>query len=271
MASDDLRKRVTERLGPRREAEDELDGGRMPLVDHLSELRKRLVYALLAVIVTSAVAWNWNDVIVRFLELPLLDVLPKDARKLYFTGIGDKFFVYLKVSLCTGAAAATPFLLYQLWRFIAPGLYSDERRAVAPFVLLGSFAFYAGLAFAYYIVLPTGYAFLVNFGGDEQAIITLTDYFALTLKLLIVLGLVFEVPVLILILVRLGILDAAILRKYRRHAFLLNSILAAVLTPTPDAATMLLVLLPLHLLYEMAVVGARWFEPTKRPAEEPAP
>lgn len=272
MVPDDLRKRVTEKLGPRRErdADEELDGGRMPLVEHLSELRKRLVYSLLAIGVTSGIAWCWNDVLVRFLELPLLRALPKDARKLYFTGIGDKFFIYLKVSLVVGTSAATPFLLYQLWRFIAPGLYQDERRAVAPFVLLGSLAFYLGLAFAYAVVLPTGYNFLVNFGGDEQAIITLTDYFGLTLKLLLALGLVFEVPVLILILVRLGIVDVALLRKYRRHAFLVNAVLAAVLTPTPDAATMLLVLFPLQALYEVALFGARWFAP-KPVAEEPAP
>lgn len=253
-------------MRPRPEAEADLDGGKMPLVDHLAELRKRLVYSLLTVGVLTAVTWNFNDVLVRFLEEPLLRALPKEAQKLYFTGIGDKFFVYLKVSLAVAFAAATPFLLYQLWRFVAPGLYADERRAVAPFVFLGSLAFYAGLAFAYYLVLPTGYKFLIQFGGDEQAMITLTEYFGLTLKLLLVLGLVFEVPVLISILVRLGVIDGAQLRKFRKHAFLANALLAAMLTPTPDAATMLLVLAPLQLLYELALFGARWFEPKKEPA-----
>jgi sec-independent protein translocase protein TatC len=265
MNSDDLRKRLADRLGPRREAENELDAGRMPLTDHLAELRKRLVYALLAVGVLTAVAWNWNEALVRFLEMPLLRALPPEARRLYFTGIADKFFVYLKVCIAVGTSVATPILLYQVWRFIAPGLYRDERRAVAPFVVLGTVAFYLGLAFAYYVVLPAGYAFLVRFGGDEEAIITLTEYFGLTLKLLLVLGFVFEVPVLILVLVRLGILDGPMLRKFRRQAFLLNAVLAAVLTPTPDAATMLLVLGPLQLLYEVSVVAAGWFTP--KPSE----
>jgi len=268
METDDIRKRLAQRLGPRRDAEDELDGGRMPLTDHLTELRKRLVYAIAIIGVATAVVWNFNDIIIRFLEQPLLRSLPANAQRLYFTGIGDKFFVYLKVSMFVGCVAATPLLLYQVWRFIAPGLYQNERSSVAPFVLIGSLAFYVGLAFCYYVVLPTSYGFLVKFGGDEQAMITLTEYFGLTLKLLIALGLVFEMPVLILILVRLGILDATMLKKFRRQAFLVNAVMAAVLTPTPDAATMLLVMIPLHLLYELALFAARWFEPKPKPEPE---
>lgn len=233
----------------------------MPLWEHLDELRTRMIRSLIAVTVATCGTYYFSEPIVAYLEQPLLRVLPADNRHLYFTGIADKFFVYLKVSVIAAVAVTSPYLLYQIWLFVAPALYRKERRFVVPFVFLGAVAFLVGLAFGFYVVLPTGYQFLVNFGSPtERPIITLTEYFSLTLKLLAVMGLVFEVPVIMVLLARFGIIEASMLARYRRHAIFANSIIAAIVTPTPDAFTMLLVMVPLCLLYEAGLIGVRFVE-----------
>ena len=258
MATDDFRKRVAERLGPRQDADDELNSGRMPLVDHLSELRKRLVYSLLFVTVTTAVAWNFNDVIVHFLELPLLRTLPANAQKLYFTGIGDKFFIYLKVAIYTGLFIASPLLLNELWKFVSPALYKKEKKVAFPLLFATWFAFVLGGLFSYYIVIPNGYSFLIGFGSDsDRPMITLTEYFSLTTQLLLALGCVFELPVAMVLLVRFGILEIATITKFRGPVYVGMAVLSAVVTPTPDAFTMLLVLIPLCLLFELSVIFSK--------------
>lgn len=239
----------------RRAHEDET---RMPLWEHLDELRRGLIRSLLAVGAALIVTYQYCQPIVRFLERPLLDILPP-GESLYYTGIGDKFFVYLKVSILAAVFAVAPFWLYELWKFVTPALYRDERKFAAVFVFLGSVAFVVGAAFAYYLVIPFGYKFLMEFGsGDEKAIITLTEYFGLTLKMILALGLVFELPVLLILLARFGIVDEALLIKNRRFAFVVTSVVSAIATPSPDAFTMLIVMVPLYALYELSIFGVRW-------------
>jgi sec-independent protein translocase protein TatC len=239
-------------------APDELDTSRMPLWEHLDDLRKTLFRCLLIVLLGFAAVYSFADKIVLFLEQPLLNVLPDGEKYLYFTGIADKFFIYLKISFYVSVAVTSPLLLHQIWGFVAPALYKNERKVIGPLLFFATISFVAGLAFAYYIVLPTGYKFLIEYGPKtERPIITLTDYFSLTLQLMIALGVVFELPVVLLILGRLGVIQATLLSKIRPHAYIALSVLAAFITPTPDAFTMLLVLVPLCLLYELSVILVR--------------
>ncbi len=237
--------------------------GRQPVWEHLDELRTRLIKVVVAVMLTTALAYNYAEPMVRWLEAPLLRALPPDQAFLYFTGIADKFFAYLKVSMVAGIALASPYLLWQLWGFVAPALEQKEKKFVVPFVFFGTLSFGCGIAFGYYIVLPTGYDFLIHFGSPhEKPLITITEYFSLTLKLLLALGLVFEVPVVMGLLARFGVIRADTLRHVRKQAIVINAIVAAILTPTPDAFTMILVLVPLHLLFELGIVVVSWIEKT---------
>ncbi len=237
---------------------------RMALWEHLDELRGAIIRSLLAIGLGLCATYAYAGRIMLFLEKPLLDVLPKDQAKLYFTGVADKFVIYIKVAVLASVALTAPYLLWEIWRFVAPALYRHEKKFVAPFLILGTIAFFTGLAFSYYIVVPYGYKFLIEFGADnpqEQAIITLTDYFDLTIKMLLALGLVFELPVVMVLLGKIGIVRADFLTKYRRHAFLAISVGSAILTPSPDAFTLVLVMIPLYLLYELSIIGVRWVQP----------
>lgn len=234
------------------------DPSRMPLWEHLDQLRAGLIRSLIAVLAGCILTYSFIETIMVFLEKPLLDVLPAGQAHLYYTGLTDKFVVYLKVTVMSSVLLLSPYLLYEVWRFISPALHRNEKRFLIPFLFFGSVSFFLGLGFAYTIVIPFGYKFLVEFGSPtEQAIITLTEYFSLTLKLLFALGFVFELPVVLVLLGKFGIVDSAFLEKHRRHAFLIASVVAAVATPSPDALTMLLVLFPLYLLYEVGILGVR--------------
>ncbi len=212
---------------------------RMPLTEHLGELRGRMIRSLIAIGLATILTYNYSDVIVRFLEEPLLAVLPPGDKSLYFTGITDKFFTYFQVSVIAAAGLVSPYLLFEVWGFVSPALHRHEKRFILPFLVLGSLAFFAGVAFAYYVVLPYGYKFLIEFGSpEEKAIITLKEYFGLTLKLLLGLGLIFELPVLLVLLARFGIVTGDQLTAFRKHAAVGAAVAAAIITPTPDAFTM---------------------------------
>ncbi len=235
---------------------------RMPLWEHLDELRSGLIRSLVAIVLGCIATYTYIEPIMTFLEKPLLDVLPAGQARLYYTGLTDKFVIYLKVTVLTSMLVISPYLLYEVWRFISPALHRHEKRFLVPFLFLGTLSFVVGLAFAYYLVIPYGYKFLIEFGSPtEQAIITLTEYFSLTLKLMLALGLVFELPVLLVLLGKFGIIDSAFLTRNRRYAFVISAVVAAVATPSPDALTMLLVMFPLYLLYELGIVGVRIVNP----------
>lgn len=241
---------------------DPLEHTRMALWEHLDDLRKCIFRSLIAICVGAVITYQYSAPIMHFLELPLLKVLPVGAQRLVYTGIADKFMVYLKVSLISALFLVLPFVLFQLWQFISPALYPKERKFAGPFVIVGTLAFFTGLAFAYYVVIPFGYEFLIQFGNDsgphsEQAMITLADYFSLTLKLLLAVGLIFETPVILIFLGRFGLVSSEMLGKFRKHAFLGSAVVAAVATPSPDAFTMLIVMVPLYFLYEIGIVGVR--------------
>lgn len=230
----------------------------MPVWEHLDELRNRLIHCLLVFVLAVFLTYQFSEPIVKFLELPLLKILPPDNAHLYFTGITDKFMVYLEVSILAAITLISPYLLFQIWRFISPGLYDHERKFMLPLLGLGTFSFLAGMAFSYYVVIPNAYAFLIQFGSEnDKAIITLKEYFSLTVKMLLALGLTFEFPCVILLLVKFQILSPDTLAKYRRHAIVVIAIIAAIITPSPDAFTLLMVMVPLYLLYELSYFLSR--------------
>jgi sec-independent protein translocase protein TatC len=242
-----------------------LEQARMPLWEHLDHLRSGLIRALIAITVGCIATYTYIEPIMRFLEKPLLDVLPAGQARLYYTGLTDKFVIYLKVTVLTSMLFISPYLLYEVWRFISPALHRHEKRFLVPFLFFGTLSFLVGLGFAYYLVIPYGYKFLIDFGSPtEQAIITLTEYFSLTLKLMLALGLIFELPVVLVLLGKFGIIDSGFLEKNRRYAFVISAVVAAVATPSPDAITMLLVMFPLYLLYEIGIVGVRMVNPSER-------
>lgn len=169
-------------------------------------------------------------------------------------------FFYLKIALAAGVLLASPVLFWQIWRFIAPGLYQHEKRLILPFTVLSVCCFLGGAAFGYYVVFPPAFRFLVGYSSDflipQPAV---KEYFSLSLRLLIAFGLVFELPVFMVLLSRLGVVDAAFLRKHRRYAILFAFVIAAILTPTPDVINQCLMAVPLIVLYEISIVGVAFW------------
>src|SRR3989338_53861 len=220
-----------------------MPGEETPLWQHFDDLRRCLIRSIVALVIGMAITYRYIDQVMRFLEELILKHLPPERMHLYFTGITDKFMTYLTVGLLVSFCLTSPFILYQVWLFIQPGLHRHEKKFAAPFVFFSVLSFFAGAVFAYYLVLPAGFNFLLHFGGDrDQPIITLSEYFSFTLKMIVSIGLVFEIPVVLIILGRLGVVTAPFLSHYRRHAFVAISIVAAIATPSPDALSMVMVM-----------------------------
>jgi sec-independent protein translocase protein TatC len=242
---------------------EEDDLPRMSLLEHLDELRRRLAYSLLAVLSGFLASWYFAKQIFGWLQQPLVQFLPP-GDKLAFTGLVDPFMLYIKVALLAGIFAASPVILYQLWLFVAPGLYRSERRVVLPFVLFTTVFFLGGGYFGWAVAFPMVCRFLLQIGADFRQVITINEYFSMASKVILGLGLVFELPVLILFLARIGVVDHRFLLRHFRYAVLAIFIVAAVITPTPDIATQSVFALPMILLYLLGVLVAWIFG--KRPA-----
>ncbi|MBI4517415.1 MAG: twin-arginine translocase subunit TatC [Deltaproteobacteria bacterium] len=236
---------------------------KMPLTAHLEELRWRLIRALLAVGLAFMVAYYFAEILFGFLTEPLLSLNASlsqgnpgaGAVQLIGTGVAEAFFTKLKVCFLAGVFAASPVILYQLWQFIAPGLYDNEKHYAQPFVFFGTIFFLAGAAFCYYLVLPVGYRFFVEEYGtirvDPQ--IRISEYLTFTARMLLAFGVTFELPVITFFLARLGIVTAALMLHYLRYAVLLIVVMAAMLTPGPDIASQMLMAGPLLVLYLLSI------------------
>ncbi|MCU0579494.1 MAG: twin-arginine translocase subunit TatC [Desulfobacterota bacterium] len=228
----------------------------MPFTAHLAELRRCLIISFSAVGVGFAAAYAFSGEILEWLVRPLIQVLPP-GNKLVFTALPEAFFIYLKVSLITGIVVASPVIFYQLWMFVAPGLYQKEKRLVLPFVFVSTALFVGGALFGYYVVFPVGFRFLVGFSTDNiKALPSIQMYLTFCLKLLLGFGLVFEFPVVAFFLAKVGIIDAPMMARNRRVAILLIFIVAAIVTP-PDIVSQILLAIPLYLLYEASIVLVR--------------
>ena len=235
---------------------------------HIAELRSRLIKIVLIYFVFFFLAFVfWKDIF-QWMSQPLLEALElKKDSKIIFTGLAEPFFTAVKISLFAGLFLALPFILYQLWAFIAPGLYEHEKKLVLPFVFWGTLMFIVGAAFAYYIVFPVGFKMLVTFGGSEfTAMPRMSEYVSFFGKLMLGFGIAFEMPVVTYFLAKLGLVTDKTLKDFARYAIVIIFILAAVLTP-PDLFSQLAMAAPLLILYGVSILIAKMVNPEK-PEEE---
>lgn len=242
---------------------------------HLVELRKRLGISVAAVIIMSIVMWNFHDALLTWITAPLVDALTatsKISRKaamgmIVTRELSEAFFVAMKISFFAGLLAALPVILSQIWLFIAPGLYTNEKRMMIPIVVGGTVMFLAGASFAYYFVTPIGFAFFIEFGSASFVpMYNIGEYVEFFTKILFGFGLAFELPVACYFLALLGLIDDKIMKDFFRYAVVLIFILAAILTP-PDVISQILMAAPLILLYGISILIVRAVNPA--PKEEP--
>lgn len=225
----------------------------MGFYDHFEELRDRLMKCLIVFFVGFVGLYFVSEPILAFLRRPLFRALPADQQKLYFTSLFENFLTHLKVSGYASLFVCSPFIFYQLWKFISPGLYDREKRLVLPFVSAATFFFIGGATFAYGILFPVGFKYFVQYGGPADVpLLTIDSYYSTCMKLMLLFGLAFELPVLITLLGALGVIDSEMLRKNRRTAILGITIVSALFAP-PDAMSMILLGTPLILLYELSI------------------
>ncbi|MEX2147200.1 MAG: twin-arginine translocase subunit TatC [Candidatus Rokuibacteriota bacterium] len=235
---------------------------KMPFMEHLGELRSRISRALVAVLVGLVIAFPFSDRIVDWLSRPITSL----NHTLIFTAPAEAFWVQMKVALIAGLFIASPGILWQVWSFIAPGLHRHERKYAAPFVIVGSLLFIGGGAFALLVVTPYAIAFLLSYARPGLVpMITVQNHIDFMLKFTVAFGAVFELPLAITVLSRMGVVTPKMLAKNRKYAVLGAFVAAAVLTPTPDMFNQALMAGPLIILYEVGIIAARIFG-RRRPA-----
>ncbi len=236
------------------EPENEQDSARMPFLEHLGELRTRIMRAGLAVLVCFVAAFFFKEELYYFLKAPLAPHLPAGS-KLIYTSPQELFFTYMKIAFLAGVVVSSPVIFYQLWKFISPGLYERERKLVWPFVFISSALFISGAVFCYLVVFPFAFAFFMSLATEEIVpMLKVNEYLSFSSTLLFLFGLTFETPLVLFFMAKLGLVNAQKLRKNRRYAILLIFIVAAVATPTPDVVTQCLMAAPLMLLYEFSIM-----------------
>ncbi len=254
--------------------DDPIDDKPMPLLDHLIELRRRLIWAMAAFLIAFFISYYFSKQIYAFLAQPLADILQQKGggdRRMIFTALYEAFFTYLKVAMFSAAFISFPVIAIQIWLFVAPGLYRSEKRAMLPFLVATPILFFLGGALAYYFVFPFAWRFFLSFEIPEgsgglpiQLEAKVGEYLDLVMKLIFAFGITFELPVLLTLLAKVGIVTAASLKRFRRYAYVGMFVVAAILAP-PDVITQVGLAVPLILLYEISIVTARMVEP--KPAE----
>ena len=245
---------------PNPEPDPELsDGKQMSFLEHLEELRKRLLRSVYSIFIGSGICFIYRNEIYDYLARPLTNTLHELhlPDKLVYTNPVDPFNLYIKISIMAGIFLASPYILWQLWLFISPGLYRNEKKYVWPFVFLTSGLFMSGGFFAYKLALPKALRFLVDFAGHFQPMVTINEYWDLAITLLVAVGVVFELPAVILVLSVFGIVTPRFLIKNFRYAVLGTAILAAGIVPTNDMASIFVVWIPLVGLYILSI-GLCW-------------
>ena len=259
-------------------AEENEDDGKMPILEHLVELRTRLIWSVVAFLVCFVVSFYFAGPVFNFLIQPLADLWQgeEEARRLIYTALTEKFFTDIKIAFFVGAFVSFPIVANQLWLFVAPGLYKDEKRAFLPFLIATPILFFLGGAFVYYFVLPVAWNF---FAGFEQSAAEgplaiqlepkVNEYLSLVMRLVFAFGLSFELPVILTLLTKVGIIGTAGMRKNRRYAIVIAFVAAAILTP-PDPISQLGLAIPIILLYELSILCARLVEKKREQAEREA-
>jgi sec-independent protein translocase protein TatC len=245
------------------------DETKQPFMSHLEELRKRLITCAITIGFGFVISYIFAERLFRILVTPLKRIMPEGDR-LIFTNLPEMFLTHLKTALICGILLTAPVLFYQLWLFIAPGLYQHERKFAIPFVVFSTILFVGGALFGYFVVFPFGFKFFLGFANEYiQALPSVKQYFSFSIKLLFAFGIVFELPVVAFFLAKMGLVTPEFLKKKRKYALLLTFVLAAILTP-PDVITQLMMAGPLILLYEIGILVARMARRRKVKDEERA-
>jgi sec-independent protein translocase protein TatC len=228
---------------------------KMSFLDHLEELRKRLIVSFIAIGAGFLSCWYVADKIFIWIQEPLTKFLPPGDQKLAYTHLTEPFMLYMKVAFFAGIFAASPIIMWQVWRFISPGLYKRERRYAAPFIIFASLFFLLGGYFGYRVILPGACAFFVETGkhGGFKQMIKVDEYFSFASTLIFAAGAVFETPILIFFLARLGVVTPAFLLKKSKWAIVLSFVIAAIITPSPDMVNQTLLAVPMIALYFLGV------------------
>jgi len=241
---------------------------KQPFLSHLEELRRRLISCSIAVGIGFVISYIFKERLFQILISPLNANMPEGDR-LIFTNLPEMFFAYLKTAFVAGILLVAPYIFYQLWMFIAPGLYQKEKKYIIPFVMFSTILFVGGGLFGYFIVFPLGFRFFLGFANEYvQALPSVKQYFSFSIKLLFAFGIVFELPVVIFFLSKMGLVTVDFLRQKRKYAILLTFVIAAIITP-PDVITQCIMAGPLIILYEIGIIIAR-IGATKKVVEDEA-
>jgi sec-independent protein translocase protein TatC len=242
----------------------------MGFLEHLEELRKRIVYSVISVAAGTGLCWGYRERIYAIMQKPIMDALRAHglAEKLVYLNPIDPFNLYLKISMLAGLFLTSPFVLYQVWLFISPGLYRNEKRYAVPFMVSTITLFTLGGYFGYRIAYPRALNFFVGFNGQFQPMITVGEYTQLFLSIVAGMGLIFEMPILVFFLAFLGILSPSFMLRQFRYAVLIIFVIAGIVTPTPDIVNMCIFAAPMLLLYGISV-GVAWLvHPEQRQKRE---
>ena len=237
------------------------DEARMTLIEHLGELRTRIIKVAAIFVLAAIVTWFFRKPLFYALLAPAGDRF--QGQSLYVTAVGEQFVSDMKLALWAAFVLSIPVLLYQAWAFVAPAVGEMGRATTYILITLASSLFLAGIAFGYFFVLPAGLSFLLGWDTERyETIITPSFYLAFTTRFLLACGIVFELPAATYVCAKLGLIDANLLKKYRKHAIVANTVLAAAITPSPDPFTMVMLAVPLIIMYEFSIIIARYVNPT---------
>jgi len=239
----------------------------MTFLEHLEDLRKRLWYSFVAIFVVVIPAWVFSQDIFKLLSRPVTQYLP-EGMKMAFTSLTAPFMLYIKVAFLTAVFVTSPFIFLQLWYFIAPGLYQKEKKYVVPFVTFTTVFFLAGAAFGYFVMFPWACRFFLKLGSDFTPVLTVDTYFSFSLKLLLGIALVFELPTLIYFLSKIGLITSRWMIRNFKYAVLAVFVIAAVITPTPDMVTQSILAVPMLALYGLGILIAFFFGKERKTRRE---
>jgi sec-independent protein translocase protein TatC len=241
-----------------------------PFMTHLEELRKRLIVAGSTWLVAFFVCYGFSEDLFRFVSEPARNALPPGSSLIFLTAT-EPFFTYMKISALAALIVSLPVILWQVWSFVAPGLYAHEKRFAIPFVLVSCLCFASGAYFGFVYLFPTIFSMLIKFGIGEagvSAMLSMGAYLSLSMRLMLAFGLIFELPIVIFLLARMGIVDHIWLRRHRKYMVIVAFVVAAIATPGPDVISQIALAGPFVILYEIGVLLARFFGKKKTAVEE---